>query len=272
MMGMVDMDHYQKVKYEINKVRNKRLINQKLYAWGSNQNGQLSFNSSSFYRKPTKVILPCEMFVDWDYISNIYCDKMTSIILTFHGKFFIIGNSSLVKEKEEKQKKEEREKKDLKKEVKKNKRKSFDIKDNLNEGNDEDNQGENKWCQLNFYNKYEGYFKIKDIYANNNIILTIGYTSSFTPFCRQEKKQKLKHRKKDEINMEPFITCEEVIKKLQNSKSDLNNYYLVYENPRYGLLENTVVDFMKSEVPFHKVLQMKFYREIIWDRKKRFMK
>lgn len=259
MMGMFDMDHYQKVKYEMSQIRNKSYIKQKLYGWGNNLNGQLSLDSAYFYRKPVKLDLPQSIFSDGDYISDIYAGKSISLILTKYGKVYSVGNSTLVKEKEKEEDKIKKEKKESK--SKKGKEAKETSKEKENEGN--------KWCLISINTQYEEYFKIKNIRISEFNILFIGENSSFIPYWRQEKKAK--YNKLTNKQSEKFISADEVISKLQKN-TGIENYYVVYENPKYGLLENSVEDFVISEVPYHKILQIKYFREIIWDRKKRFMK
>lgn len=283
MMGMLDMDHYQKVKYEMNLVRNAKYINNVLYGWGSNLNLQFNLDSSStFIRKPTKIILPEESFLEGDYPKNIYCGKSTSLILTFYGKLFIMGNSVLAKEqKEQKDPKE----KDVKSNSKGNDKRR---KSSMNSSSKKDtNNGSlntagksksepsatGKWANITSLvcSKFDGYFKIKDLSVNNETLMLSGFVSNYVPYYCQNKKPKYKHDESKKSN-EKFLTCEEVLHRLQAVKSDLDQFFFVYENPKYGLLENSITSFLSSEVPFHKVLQIKHLREVIWDRKKRFIK
>lgn len=286
MMGMLDMDHYQKVKYELSLVRNAKYINNILYGWGSNQNLQFNIDSSStFIRKPTKLSLPEEAFLENDYPKNIYCGKSTSMILTFYGKLFIMGNSALIKEQKEQKETKEKDSKESKSSAKgSDKRRKSSMNSNKKESNNQGNSSISgklksepntigKWANITTIvnSKFDGYFKIKDLNVNNENLMLLGFVSNYVPYYCQNKKPKYKHDETKKSN-EKFLTCEEVLQRLQAVKSDLEQFFFVYENPKYGLLENSITAFLSSEVPFHKVLQIKHLREVIWDRKKRYIK
>jgi hypothetical protein len=38
------------------------------------------------------------------------------------------------------------------------------------------------------------------------------------------------------------------------------------------MLETSLNEFIQSHVPYHKIEQIKFYNDVIWDKKKRFFK
>ena len=38
------------------------------------------------------------------------------------------------------------------------------------------------------------------------------------------------------------------------------------------MLETNLPDYLQSEIPFHKIIQIKDNNEVIWDRKKRYFK
>ena len=52
----------------------------------------------------------------------------------------------------------------------------------------------------------------------------------------------------------------------------MEKFTLVYEDKLLKFLETSLEDFLESEVPYHKIYQIKFFNNIIWDRKKRFYK
>jgi uncharacterized protein (UPF0248 family) len=64
-----------------------------------------------------------------------------------------------------------------------------------------------------------------------------------------------------------------MIEKIKSkNKNAIENFYLVYEDKLLKLLETPLHEYMQSEVPYHKIVQIKHYNSIIWDRKKRYYK
>ena len=49
-------------------------------------------------------------------------------------------------------------------------------------------------------------------------------------------------------------------------------FYVVYEDAILKTLERPLMNYIISEVPYHKITQIKYFNEIIWDRNKRFYK
>ncbi len=68
-----------------------------------------------------------------------------------------------------------------------------------------------------------------------------------------------------------FPTSDEIVEKILKKKKNIDNYLIVYED-RFlnGFLESKLAEFQESEVPYHKIVQIKFFNDIVWDRKKRF--
>ena len=96
-----------------------------------------------------------------------------------------------------------------------------------------------------------------------------GYKAIEIPFTLQEKKPKLKKLKKGD----KFPTSDMFIKGiLSKNKSILNNFQVVYQDQILRLLEVPMLENLNSEVPFHKITQIKYYGSIIWDRNKRYHK
>lgn len=83
----------------------------------------------------------------------------------------------------------------------------------------------------------------------------------------QAKKPKLKHLKKGD----KFPTSDAIIEKVMAKKKHLTDkIIIVYDDALLKFLETPLPEFLKSEVPYHKILQIKFFNNIIWDRKKRY--
>ncbi len=90
-MGM-EVDHIKKIKYEINRVKDPSCKDVNLIGWGSNKSGQLGqINTNTFIKTPHSITLP-ELNDANDYISNIYCGKTISLLLTKFGEIYITGN------------------------------------------------------------------------------------------------------------------------------------------------------------------------------------
>ena len=165
---------------------------------------------------------------------------------------------------------------------KKDKEKNND-KDNSNSINN--NLAENKWinlsqnicyCSYNLYNLpkknlniTDSYFKIKEIFVQNKIISFIGFYSNKTPFLALQRKPKFKHLKKGA----KFITSDKVIEHIQKYFEDkMSNFKVVYGDSLLKMLETDLPDYLETEIPFHKIIQIKDNNEVIWDRKKRYFK
>jgi uncharacterized protein (UPF0248 family) len=68
-----------------------------------------------------------------------------------------------------------------------------------------------------------------------------------------------------------FPTSDEVIEKLQKKKKNMEMYSIVYDDKLLkGFLETKLNEFLESEVPYHKIIQIKYFNDVIWDRKKRY--
>ena len=52
----------------------------------------------------------------------------------------------------------------------------------------------------------------------------------------------------------------------------MSTYKVVYGDSLLKMLETSLPDYLESEIPFHKIIQIKDINEIIWDRKKRYYK
>lgn len=52
----------------------------------------------------------------------------------------------------------------------------------------------------------------------------------------------------------------------------MSSYKVVYGDSLLKMLETSLPDYLESEIPFHKIIQIKDNDEIIWDRKKRYYK
>lgn len=306
MLGMIE-DHHQKLIYNIENVKYSKLYNQKLYVWGNNTFNQLGLTgkNSSFIRKPTKVILNPDIYKNNDYIANIYCGKTYSIILTKTGKIFITGNykdsnknlneinniksdiantninsskDSCNKSKSKKERKISNSDYNKAKENKDETSKRFsknninkDLKKHDNVVNMDIECNTNKWVNItNFINPvYEGYYRIKNIYIYENLILTSGFSANEVPYNRQIKKVKFKH---GNDNNKKFDNIYTIIDKLKAKLGSLNNCYVVYENPNYGLLQYPLLEFVDLDIPYYKITKIKNYSEVVWDRKLRYYK
>ena len=168
----------------------------------------------------------------------------------------------------------------IKKKVKKNDKNKEKNKDKENLDN---NYVENRWINISHnicyssYNLYKGsknknensYFKIKDIFCQDNNIFFIGFYSNTIPFYAIQRKPKFKHLKKGG----KFITSDKVIEHIQEfSKDKLSTFKIIYGDSLLKMLETTLDAYLESEVPFHKIIQIKDNNEVIWDRKKRYFK
>ena len=295
-MGVLE-DHVNKLNYEINTLKFESSKNMKLWGWGNNKNGQLGLmNNQTFVKIPTQINLP-NLMPD-DTIEKIYCDKTYSILLTKFGNIFITGNYSVKDQSNDNQKKNNQNnesnqgkknkgknkhhKDEHKEKGKKNDKNKEKNKDNENVNN---NYVENRWINISqnicysSYNLNKGaknknsnsnsYFKIKDIFCQNNNIFFIGFYSNTIPFYAIQRKPKLKHMKKGG----KFITSDKVIEHIKEFLKDkMSTFKIIYGDSLLKMLETNLEDFLASEVPFHKIIQIKDNNEVIWDRKKRYFK
>ena len=285
-MGLEE-DHLNKLNYEIGTLKFETSKDMKLWAWGNNKNGQLGLNSQSFIKLPIQIDLP-NMMTD-DTIEKIYCYKTYSVLLTKFGNVFVTGNYS-VKDQTHSTKKEKEKEKNNKKNKGKNKHKEKGDKNKDKNNNDKDNLinnsniTENKWVNISqniCYTSYnldnnskknkdnDSYFKIKDIFGQNNNISFRGFYSNKTPFFAIQRKPKFKHLKKGG----KFITSDKVIEHIQEFLNDrIDTFKIVYGDSLLKMLETNLPDYLQSEIPFHKIIQIKDNNEVIWDRKKRYFK
>ena len=306
-MGMQE-DHLNKINYEISVIKNGSFKNMKLWGWGSNKNGQLGFvNYINFSKTPILINLP--NLIEDDTIEKIFCGKNFSVLLSKFGNIFITGNY-LVKDKEkEKNKnynindinnnnnsnlnkgKNDKGKKNNKEKNKGKKHKKDFEKENIkNEKKEDENQilNDNRWVNISkdicycYYNinlndkknenedNENSYFQTKEIFNIENNLFFLGYYSNEIPFSAILKKPKFKHLKKGG----KFITSTKVIEHIQEFLNDnIDNFKVVYGDSLLKILESPLDEFIESEIPHHKIIQIKTKKnEIIWDRKKRYFK
>ena len=307
-MGIQE-DHLNKINYEMSIIKKGSFKNMKLWGWGSNKNGQLGFvNYINFSKNPILINLP--NLIEDDTIEKIFCGKTFSVLLSKFGNIFITGNY-LVKDKEkEKNKnynindinnnsnnsnfnkgKNDKGKKNNKEKNKGKKHKKDFEKENIkNEKKEDENQilNDNRWVNISkdicycYYNinlndkknenedNENSYFQTKEIFNIENNLFFLGYYSNEIPFSAILKKPKFKHLKKGG----KFITSTKVIEHIQEFLNDkIDNYNIVYGDSLLKILESPLDEFIESEIPHHKIIQIKTKEnEIIWDRKKRYFK
>ena len=281
-MGMEE-DDMNKLNYEINTLKYETSKNMKLWGWGKNKNGQLGLISNeNFAKNPTQINLP--KMIEGDTIEKICCAKTYSALLTKFGNVFITGNYSNKEENQNNDNKKKKEKNKHHKEEHKGKGKKGDKKkDKENENNINNNVVDNKWVNLSqniCYSAYNlkkdskcknknSYFKVKDIFFQEENLYFIGYYSNTTPFFAIQEKPKFKHLKKGG----KFIMSSKVIEYIQKFQKDkISSFKVVYGDSLLKLLESPLDEYLESEVPFHKIIQIKDDTEVIWDRKKRYFK
>ena len=288
-MGILE-DHLNKVNYEVSALKFETSKNMKLWGWGNNKNGQLGLiNYQNFIKVPTQINLP-NLMPD-DTIEKIFCGKTYSVLLTKFGNLFVTGNYSVKEQANNTQKNNDQGKKNKgknkhhkdehkEKEKKSDKNKEKD-KNKDNDNNIGNNFIENKWVNISnniCYCSYKllknkknenSYFKVKDIFCEENSIFFIGFYSNTIPFFAIQRKPKLKHLKKGG----KFITSDKVIEHIQKFLKDkIPSFRIVYGDSLLKMLETPLDDYLESEIPFHKIIQIKENNEIIWDRKKRYFK
>ena len=277
-IGMEE-DEIKKLMYEISKVKicsNKQC---QLFGWGNNKNGQLGLmNLNANYCKfPTKINLP--NLNENDSVEKIFTGNSYTILLSKLGKVFITGKY-LIKEKikfnndnNSNNNNNQNQNKVENKKYKKNKKNHEKNKKNDIKENEEKKTLKNRWVDITknvcYNEENKTFLKIKNIYCYDNNIIFFGFISTIIPFNAIIKKPKFKHLKKGT----KFITSDKIIDNiLEFQKKEINNYHIVYGDSLLKMLEATLPEFLESEVPYHKIEQIKLFNEIIWDRKKRFLK
>ena len=294
-MGFLE-DDLNKLNYEMNTLRFETSKDMKLWGWGSNKNGQLGLvNYQNFVKVPTQINLP-NMSSDDDTIESIFCGKTYTVLLTKFGNLFVTGNYSVKEQtnniqnnnnnKDKKNKGKNKHHKDEHKEkAKKNDKNKEKNKNKDNENNTNDNIIENKWINISqnicysSYNLYKNsnkneknnnsFFKVKNVFCQDNNIFFIGFYSNTIPFFAVQRKPKFKHLKKGG----KFITSTKVIEHIQEFLKDkMSSFSVVYGDSLLKMLETNLPDYLQSEIPFHKIIQLKDGNEVIWDRKKRYFK
>jgi uncharacterized protein (UPF0248 family) len=89
-LGITDIAKQQKLRYEINQVREPSYKNINLYGWGQNYFGQLGLLDKNI-NFPKKIPLPELSYKD-DYILRFACGRRNTAILTKKGELWIAGN------------------------------------------------------------------------------------------------------------------------------------------------------------------------------------
>jgi hypothetical protein len=112
------------------------------------------------------------------------------------------------------------------------------------------------------------FFKIKIIKLFEKDIFYFGYKSSNVPFTLQQSKPKSKHLG---TGSKKFPAADKILGKVIALKME-KNCFVIYEDPLLKKLEQNLEEYLESEVPYHKIIQIKYHNEIVWDRKKRFYK
>ena len=297
-MGIQE-DHLNKINYEMSIIKKGSFKNMKLWGWGSNKNGQLGFvNYINFSKNPILINLP--NLIDDDTIEKIFCGKNFSVLLSKFGNIFITGNYFVKDKEKEKNKKynfndnnnnnNNSNNNNKGKNKGKKHKKDFEKENIKNEKKEDENQiiNENRWVNISkdisysYYNinlndkkneneeNENSYFQTKEIFLFENNIFFLGYYSNKIPFSAILKKPKFKHLKKGG----KFITSTKVIEHIQEFLNDkIDNYNIVYGDSLLKILESPLDEFIESEIPHHKIIQIKTKEnEIIWDRKKRYFK
>lgn len=62
----------------------------------------------------------------------------------------------------------------------------------------------------------------------------------------------------------------EIVNKILAKKKKQENFFIVYEDALLKMLETPLPEYLESDVPYHKIIQIKHFNDVIWDRKKRF--
>ena len=295
-MGLEE-DHINKLNYEMGTLKFETSKDMKLWGWGNNKNGQLGItaNNQTFLKLPTHIDLP-NLMPD-DTIEKIFCYKDYSILLTKFGNIFATGKYSLKDQSHISKKNSEKNNsnqntnkknkgKNKHKEENKNKKseKNKDKEKNNEKDNNTLNNTNNNWINISqsiCYTSYnldksskknsntEPYFKIKEVFGQNDNISFIGFYSNKIPFFAYQRKPKFKHLKKGG----KFITSDKVIEHIKEFLSDkIDKFKVVYGDSLLKMLETNLEDYLESEIPIHKIIQIKDNNEIIWDRKKRYFK
>lgn len=269
-MGMMDENEIKKVKYEINRVKNVTVKKTQLWGWGSNKMGQLAQMdySNSFIKVPTLINLP-EMKNEQDYISKIYTGKSFALLQTKFGELYMTGNYT---SKEKIQVKEPNNNLNQPPVNKKNRIKSNTpviVNPILSRWVNVTKSMLFDWSESQNESQF---LRVKDIHLqfinNTSKLLVFGYKSRDVPFTLQDKKPKFKHFKKGD----KFPTSDSLIEGILQKKKSTDKFLIVYEDKLLKFLETTLTEFQMSEVPYHKVIQIKYFGSVIWDRKMRYYK
>ena len=275
-MGMEE-DQMKKVKYEVSRIKQGYGKNMKLWGWGSNKKGQLGLvnYSQAYVKTPTKLTLPI-LEQDMDSIEKIYCGKTFSLLLSKYGFIYITGNYTLKEKEDELQNKIKSNEEVNANIVGKNKFRNKDVKKNKKEKKREIELKHDRWinvtkdlCFDSISSNYSHFFKVKNIIISQNNISFFGYNSNIVPFSMIIKKPKYKHAKKGDKCTTPDHLIEYL---LDHEKDKVKQITVIYNDAFLKLLEDSLINFMEGEVPYHKVEQIKYFGEVIWDRKKRYIK
>lgn len=235
-------EQVQKFKYERNKCKYTSLVSSKLYGWGNNKSNQLCLEQS-FIKKPTELPLPTdllntEIVGESDHIRDVFCSRSNTFLLSVKGKIYM--NSNFITSKKTKK-------------------------------NSDTNAESNNWINITQLICIEtpssqNFFKVKKIFFSSDIVYLTGSDLGYVPFIFASKKAKGKHDK----NEKDFIGIQEVIGNIQSKHKEISNFICIYEHRYLGIVEIKLSEFTQNEIPYHKVLQVKYCNEVIWDRKKRF--
>ena len=277
-IGMKDED-IKKLNYEVSKIKEGSYKSLKLWGWGNNKNGQLGMinYNLNYVKVPTLINLP--ELQENDSIEKIYCGKGYSLLISNFGNIFITGNYS-IKDKIPKDENQNNNHHNIN--MHNNGNKCSHNKKNKKENNKEKSKeqsnikNQNRWINVtkdicfNCNKLNDGmYLKIKNIFCKDDYILFFGYHSNIIPYQAFQKISKLKHSK----HGGKFISSNKVINNILELKNkDKENYKIVYGDKLLKMLETSLNEFIQSHVPYHKIEQIKFYNDVIWDKKKRFFK
>lgn len=269
-MGMQE-DEIKKVNYEISQIRHGSFKKIKLYGWGSNKYGQLGLMNYNpgFLKSPTGIPLP--ELAHNDSVEKIYCLRSSSMIITRFGYIFITGNynpkGKIPPNSKKNEENNQKSKKDKKHSSKKKGKESKESKEPVITHRWVDITKDICFDSLEESNE-KLIFKVKNAFLVEDSIFFFGNKTDKIPFNMIQKKPKFKHLKKGD----KFITSDKLIEHILESKKDkISKVKVVYSDACLKMLEDSLEEFTKSEIPYHKIEQLKYFNEIIWDRKKRFV-
>ena len=107
MLGIVDENEGFKFNFELEKVKQTRLIESSVYTWGSNKYGQLGVFKGNMVQYPIKVDVPDCITVQEAimkvnsikaqnpvYIEDVICSSKISGLVLSNGDLWLCGNSS----------------------------------------------------------------------------------------------------------------------------------------------------------------------------------